>query len=265
MELFACGRNAAVRQPIRIVVDANGRLLVLGEDRSRIRLLDARGEYLSDLALPSVPAKAVFGALATDTAGNLYVGENESGQVLVYDASLNLRLRLGTHGDGPGEFQSIAGIASDKDFIYVADSQVTAVQVFDRKGDFVRGWGKHDMGVQNFSLPSGIAVDSKGRVVVVDALRHEIKVFDRDGNFIDRFGGLGSRLGQVAFPADVAIDAEDRIYVADKGNSRVQVFELIDNTSLVPERKESRIATENPGDKTNTNNTDREIKEGEKK
>jgi len=80
------------------------------------------------------------------------------------------------------------------------------------------------MGAQNFSLPEGIALDSKGHVIVVDALRHEIKFFDREGNFLDRFGGLGPRPGQVAFPADVAVDAADRIYVAEKGNNRVQVF-----------------------------------------
>lgn len=234
MERFACGRTGAVRQPIRVLADARGRLLVLGDDRSRIAVLNARGELLSDLALPSLGERPVLGTMAMGPDGNLYVGENTSGQVLVYDADLKLRLRFGSRGDGPGEFQAIAGIAADKELVFVVDQQVTAVQAFDRKGDFVRGWGRHDMGVANFSLPSGIALDASGHVVVVDALRHEIKLFDREGNFVDRFGGLGSRLGQVSYPSDVATDPEGRIYVADKGNSRIQVFQVVN--PKVPER-----------------------------
>ena len=103
------------------------------------------------------------------------------------------------------------------------------VQVFDRRGNFVRGWGAHDFGIQNFSLPESIALDSKGRVFVIDALRHEIKLFDREGNFLDRFGGLGRRAGNISFPVDVAIDAQDRVYVVEKGNARVQVFEPVAN------------------------------------
>jgi tripartite motif-containing protein 71 len=105
---------------------------------------------------------------------------------------------------------------------------VRPVQVFDHRGHFLRGWGRHDLGAENFSLPEAVAVDSKGHVVVVDALRHEIKFFDALGRFLDRFGGIGPRPGQVAYPADLAIDGQDRLYVVEKGNSRVQVFEQVE-------------------------------------
>ena len=227
MEIFAC-RSGGVRNPIRLVVDAKGRLLVLGDQRATIAVLTGRGERLGDLELPGFPKKAVIGTIAMDREGFLYVGDNESGQVFVYDADLKLKLKFGERGSGQGDFQSISGIAADAENIFVVDQQITpSVQVFDRHGNFVRGWGKHDMGADNFSLPEGVALDAKGRVVVVDALRHEIKLFDREGKFIDRFGGLGKRLGQVAFPSGVAIDAEGRIFVAERGNDRVQVFEEI--------------------------------------
>ena len=227
METFAC-RPGGVRDPIRVVVDAKGRLLVLGGQRTAIAVLNPRGESLGDLDLPGLPKNAVIGTIATDRQGFLYVGDNENGQVLVYDADFKLKLRFGERGSGQGDFQSISGIAADSENIFVLDAQISpSIQVFDRHGDFVRGWGKHDMGVDNFSLPEGVALDAKGRVIVVDALRHEIKLFDREGKFIDRFGGLGARLGQVAFPSAVAVDAQGRIYVAERGNNRVQVFEEI--------------------------------------
>jgi DNA-binding beta-propeller fold protein YncE len=229
--VFTAPPSRHLREPSRMVVDARGRLLVLDHDRSRIKVLSYRGEYLSDLELPGLRGTPRFGALATDAEGNLYVGENESGQVLVFSPDLRPRLRFGERGEEDGQFHSIAGIAVAADAIYVVDHQVRPVQVFDRRGNFVRGWGAHDMGVANFSLPEAVAVDSKGHVVVVDALRHEIKFFDAEGEFLGRFGGLGTRPGNVAYPSDVAIDGQDRVYVVEKGNSRVQVFEQVDRAT----------------------------------
>lgn len=226
--LFTTGRSDHVREPVRVAVDARGRLLVLSNDRSRINVLSYRGEYQGDLELPGLPDAPLFGAIAFDPDGNLYVGENTSGQVFVFGPDLKPRLRFGSRGDEDGQFQSIAGIAADRELIFVVDHQVRPVQVFDRRGNYVRGWGAHEFGIQNFSLPEAVALDSKGRVVVIDTLRHEIKLFDREGNFLDRFGGLGTRAGSVAFPVDVAIDAQDHLYVVEKGNARVQVFAEIE-------------------------------------
>lgn len=229
LPLFAFSAGKMLQGPARIAVDPEGRLLAIQGDRSRVRIFDYRGVYQRDLDVKGTGEKPSFGALAFDSAGNLYLGENTSGQILVYDRELKLRRHFGSRGNEEGQFQSIAAIAVDEEGnVYVVDHQVTAVQVFDRRGDFVRGWGKHEMGVENFSLPEGIALNSKGHVVVVDALRHEIKFFDREGKFLGRFGGYGGRPGQVAFPSDVAIDGKDRIYVAERVGQRVQVFELLE-------------------------------------
>lgn len=229
LPLFAFSAASTLREPTRIAVDPDGRLLAIAADRSRVRVFNYRGTYQGDLDLKSAGDKPNLGAIAFDSNGNLYVGENASAQVLVYDRDLKLKRRFGTRGSEEGQFQSIAAIAVDEEGnVYVVDHQATAVQVFDRRGDFVRGWGKHEMGAENFSLPEGIALDSKGHVVLVDALRHEIKFFDREGKFLGRFGGYGGQPGQIAFPSDVAIDDKDRIYVAERVGKRVQVFELLE-------------------------------------
>ncbi len=77
-------------------------------------------------------------------------------------------------------------------------------------------------------MPGGIAVDSKGRVIVADTLRQDIKVFSQDGKLLLRFGGFGNRLGQVAYPVDISIDPSDRIYVVEKVGRRVQVFQEVE-------------------------------------
>jgi DNA-binding beta-propeller fold protein YncE len=222
--LFSFGGKGVLSEPFRAVVAKSGQIYVLDNDRSHVKAFSYRGESLGNLALPSLGEKPAIGTIAMDGDGNLYVGENESGQVLVYGPDLKLKLRFGSYGGDEGQFQSIGGIAAAADRIYVTDHQGTAVQVFDRKGNFLKGWGQHEMGGQNFSLPEGIAIDGKGRVFVIDAIRHEIKVFDADGNLLGIYGGLGSVAGSVQYPADVAIDPQNRIYVVERGNGRVQVF-----------------------------------------
>ena len=225
--LFAFGSNE-IREPARIAADGDGRIYVLDDDHSKIKVFSYRGRYLGPLELQGVGPKPSFGALTFDADGNLYVAENESCRVLVFGPDRKPRLRLGECGTDKGQFQAITGIAVDKERIVVTDAQVVAVQVFTKRGDFVRGWGVHELGVQNFSLPQSVALDSRGHVIVIDTLRHEIKFFDGEGVFLDRFGGLGWRLGQVAFPTGVAIDAADRLFVVEKGNSRVQVFQEVE-------------------------------------
>jgi tripartite motif-containing protein 71 len=222
--LFSFGGTDHLKEPVRVAVAKNGDVYVVGVERGRIERFSYRGEYLGPLVLPGLPEHPVFGTVAVDADGNVWMGENESGQVLGFTPDLKPLLRLGSSGDGEGQFQAIAGIAVTKDVVVVTDHIALAVQVFDRRGNFVRGWGKHEMGRENFSLPEGVAIDKENRIVVVDALRHEIKLFDLEGNFLDRFGGLGSKAGNISYPSDVAVDGEGRVYVAEKGNSRIQVF-----------------------------------------
>jgi len=228
MPLHTQRPGGTVREPTRLVVGRDGRVLLLDADRTRIAVLDWRGRYLGPLELPGLPERPQFGALALDEAGNLYVGENSSGEVVVYRPDLKVRFRFGARGTGEGEFQAIADIAAESGRIVVVDHLATAVQIFDRHGSFERGFGRHELGIENFSLPEAVAIDSKGRLLVVDALRHEIKVFDANGKFLNRFGGSGRRPGEVSGPCDVAIDGRDRVYVAERSGGRVQIFEELE-------------------------------------
>jgi DNA-binding beta-propeller fold protein YncE len=226
LPLYTARPGDAVRGPRRIVAHPGGRLLVLVEDFSRIEALDWRGRHLGPLALPGMPEAPQFGALALDEHGNLYVGENSTGEIVVYDPSLRVRARFGRRGDGPGEFQAISGIAARGGRIVVTDLRATCVQVFDRGGNYEFGFGARQIGPENFALPQSVALDSRGRIFVVDSFRHEIKLFDEKGRFLARFGGMGSGPGQVFAPTDLSIDGEDRLYVAE--GARIQVLEPVE-------------------------------------
>lgn len=225
-ELYSFGSKKYLRDPVCLAVTPKGMLAVVEGNHAQIRLFSYRGEYKGDVPLKRIGEKPVIGAIAYDSDGNLYVGENRSGQIFVYAPDGRLRQQFGSRGRDDGQFQSITGIAiDDQGSIYVSDAQALAVQIFDNQGNFVRGWGKHEMGGANFSLPSGIAVDSQHRVLVTDELRHQVKIFDTAGNLLAQFGGLGQASGQLSFPTSIAVDDKDRIYVTERSTFRVQVFE----------------------------------------
>jgi DNA-binding beta-propeller fold protein YncE len=229
MELFSFISRQRLRDIARIAVSPAGELAVLDADRARIHRFDYRGGYAGTVDVPEEERKHVFSALAYDARGNLYAGDNASGEVLVFEDGGRLRTRFGSHGRDEGQFMAFVAIAIAPDgSIVVADQQALAVQVFDAQGNFIRGWGRHEMGAANFSLPSGLAVDGKGRVYISDELRHQVKVFNLEGTLLGSFGGLGQGFGQLSFPTDVAVDARDRVYVSERLTARVQVFELHD-------------------------------------
>jgi sugar lactone lactonase YvrE len=91
--------------------------------------------------------------------------------------------------------------------------------------EFVTKWGSQGSQNGQFYFPSGIEVDSRGRVYVAEEGNHRIQVFDADGNFLRAWGTEGSADGQFRNPTGVAVSADSRVYVVEAGNRRVQAFD----------------------------------------
>lgn len=242
--LFAFSDDEHLRQPSRVAADREGRILVLDADRARVKVFSYRGDFLETFEPGGFGVETpTLTALAIDRNGDLFLGDSRSGQVIAYGPDRKPRLRVGSFGDGPGRLDGIVGIALDEKNVYVASQEGVAVHVFTRQGRYVRSWGYHDAGVHNVSLPAGIAVDEKGRVVLLDTLRQEIKYFDAGGRLIDLFGGLGKQPGAVAYPTDLSMDRSGRLCVADAGNRRVQLLSPVEAT---PKAEEAGSAEPRP-------------------
>lgn len=224
--LFAFSDEEHLSEPARVAVGPDDRIYVIDGDRTRIKTFSYRGEFLGHLELPGFDPRQrpAFTAMTFDANGDLWLGESTTGQVVAFDRQLRPKFRIGSYGEAPGQFNGIAGIALDEKHVYVVSVGGLAVQVFTRQGRWVRGWGEHEAGLQNVSLPSGIAVDAKGRVILLDKLRQELKYFTSDGMLIDLYGGMGKQAGAVAYPSDLSMDRHGRLCVADSGNARVQVL-----------------------------------------
>ena len=75
--------------------------------------------------------------------------------------------------------------------------------------------------------PRDVAVDTAGRVYVVDTGNKRVVIFAADGNYISQFGSAGLGPGQFDEPVGIAFD-QRAVYVADTWNQRIQVFQAED-------------------------------------
>ena len=70
--------------------------------------------------------------------------------------------------------------------------------------------------VTDLNKPYGIAVNSRGEMVVTEWSGHRVSVFDVRGQRVRTFGSHGDRPEHMRYPAGIAVDDVDNIYVTSK-------------------------------------------------
>jgi len=94
-------------------------------------------------------------------------------------------------------------------------------------------FGTSGSAVGQFMNPSGISIDSAGRIYVMDTGNNQlVRMDDMNGTNWTVMSGIGSGVGQFAqYVAPVAFDASGRIYVADSGNGRLVRMDDMNGTN----------------------------------
>ncbi len=103
-----------------------------------------------------------------------------------------------------------------------ADIPANILLMLDTSGSM----GRQTNQSRKFSMPTGIAVDSKGNQFIVEERYHKVLKFDSSGSLVKVIGGRRGRgNGQFYYPFHAEVDADDNLYVSDYANSRVQKFD----------------------------------------
>ena len=83
----------------------------------------------------------------------------------------------------------------------------------------------------NFGNISGISIDSRGKVYVIDSLLNKVYVYNVDAtlktlSLFTSWGGLGGAISQARFqqPNDIHLDQYDTVWVADTGNLCIKQY-----------------------------------------
>jgi sugar lactone lactonase YvrE len=160
--------------------------------------------------------------ITTDSQNRIIVTDPGARAVHVFDFAKRKYHRM---EGGKEEFKSPIGVAvDDEDNIYVSDSELGKIFVFDARGRFRRYLGDVK-GEGYFKRPTGLAVDAAAkRLYVTDTLKHAIYTLDLDGHILGRFGQRGQADGEFNFPTEIAV-RNGELIVVDAMNFRVQIFD----------------------------------------
>jgi DNA-binding beta-propeller fold protein YncE len=170
--------------------------------------------------------------VAVDSKGNIYAADTYVGAVFIFNPETKAVDFIRNGKDA--RFKALIGLAiDDADRLFVTDSGLRRVFAFDAGHKFQASFGS-----EHLERPSGVAVDSKNRLIyVTDVLKDNVVVFDLDSfKYLRTVGGPPKKLGDdapgtFARPTNVAVGRNGEVYVSDTLNSRIQIFDA-DGTFL---------------------------------
>ena len=158
-------------------------------------------------------------AVAIDRNDRLFVTDSAGAVVHVFDLNKRTYKQFAALA-GQEKLLKPVGLTIVENRVYVVDSILRKVCVFDKKGKFIFSFGG-----ERFVRPSGIAYSQEDQIVyVADTAGHTIGVFTKSGKFIEQIGSRGMWAGQFNFPTHLWVDKSGRLYVSDTLNYRIQVF-----------------------------------------
>ena len=70
--------------------------------------------------------------------------------------------------------------------------------------------------VTDLKWPYGIAINSRGEMMVTERYGHQISMFDIRGKRVQIFGSHGDKPDQLVFPKGIAVDGVDNIYISNE-------------------------------------------------
>jgi DNA-binding beta-propeller fold protein YncE len=205
-----------------------GRIYVSDTARRAVLVFDIPEQRFFKIGEGDVGQLAVPLGLDVDEKGNLYVVDNSTKNVQVYDRDGKFLRTLG----GAKWFSRPSGIAVDAagTRIYVVDTgSVTnenhRVRVFDAQtGDHILDIGTRGNAQGEFNLPRDVVVGTDGLLYVVDGGNFRVQVFKPDGTFVRTFGAVGRQSGQFSRPKEAAVDPDGNLYVVDSAFGNFQIF-----------------------------------------
>lgn len=215
-----------------ITADGKGQVIVLVRTAPYFRVLGRDGTLLKTFGDDGLFQSAH--SVTVDPQGNLWVTDSAAHVVQKFSADGKPLMMLGKKG--------VAGDNASRDLfnqpnhvaiapggdVYVSDGYVNArVVQFTPTGQFTRIIG----GVKGsepgqLQVPHGVALDSRGRILINDSDNKRVAVFNPDGSFVETWP-FPSRGG-------IAVAKDDTVYVSDVNAGIVNIVKdgkLIDSVA----------------------------------
>ncbi|XP_077548290.1 tripartite motif-containing protein 3-like [Haemaphysalis longicornis] len=156
--------------------------------------------------------------VAVNFESDIIVADANNHRVQVFDRDGRFKFQFGQVGldDGKMYFPSRVAVSrTTGDIIVIERAPAHQVQVFHRSGRFVRKFGSLEL-----KHPRAVAVDPRGRLVVVECHVMRVVIFDQSGNLLREFVCSD----ELTFPNGVAVNEKEEIFISDNLAHCVKVF-----------------------------------------
>lgn len=257
---------AELRNPLGVIVDANGNLYISDYGSSVVRKVDAAGiittlagtgtaGYNGDNIQATAAEIKGPGGLGLDSLGNVYISELNGCRIRKVDGTSGIITTVagtglgGFSGDGGQATAAQISFPTDVKFdkkgnFYIADESTERVRKVNTSGIINTIAGN---GTANFSgdggpataaelySPTGVAIDKIGKVYIGDQNNNRIRVVDTFG-IITTFAGNGTAgftgdggpatAAELRQPEEVAIDPSGNVYIDDAVNNAIRMIDL---------------------------------------
>ncbi len=158
-------------------------------------------------------------AVVLDANERLYVSDTGGAVIHIMDLQTRNYLQFSELNEGERLICPV-GLCIGEQLLYVADSTLSKICVFDMEGNF-----QFYIGEDLLIRPSGMAFAAdEQKLYVADAAQHTIFVFDRQGRHLSNIGSRGAGPGEFNFPTHLWLDKMGQLYISDTLNYRIQIL-----------------------------------------
>lgn len=255
---------ASLNRPSSITIDHTGNIYIADSKNHRIRkvtkatgiitTIAGTGEegYKGDGGL-AINAQLQFpSAIAMDTLGNIFIGDNNRVRKIDYQTGI-INTIVGTGKEGykgdsglavNAELHGITGLTFDKfENLYIVDCDNLCIRKVEAKNNIITtvAGGSYGLGpagdygpaiYAQLNWPNGIAIDSIGNIYVSDRNNAKIRKVDVVTGIISTVVGTGkigdkgdgglALYAELDFPMGLTIDRHGNLYIADAFNHKVR-------------------------------------------
>lgn len=169
-------------RPIDVATDPSGAMIfVSGNNNHRIMSFAAPGKLLRKWGgNGEAGGQFRYPASVVVSIDGIYVADALNSRVQGFDVEGALNIQVGTWGVLPGQLFRPKGVAIDgKKRIYISDSYMDVIQVYDDEGRFLHVLGQ-DGKPQRFVSAGGIAIGRDKRLYTAEILRNKVSVYSFD-------------------------------------------------------------------------------------